>query len=121
MGGPTPGSLVTDGEAVHFLDEPGPWEDGRGLAEERVGGEGVCSGGAVGEEEADSDVVGGWVRGVGDGGVGDELEGHGGGVVDHAGEVLGDGRELGEAEEGEEGAVGAELDADLGFGFSGDG
>lgn len=79
--------------------------------------------GAVVEEEADGDVFRGWEGGGGrDGGVGDELEGHGRGVVWDGGEIgavgvgVGYGREggeIGETEEGLEGAVGAELDVDF--------
>lgn len=58
---------------------------------------------------------------MGDGGVGHELEGHRRGIVDDSGEVDGHGRELGEAEEGEERAVCTELDSDLLGGLSSDG
>lgn len=60
------------------------------------------------EEEADGELVGGG-EGVGSG-VGEELEGHAGGVVGDAVEIWVGGGEVGEAEEGLEAAVGAELD-----------
>lgn len=69
---------------------------------------------AVHKRESHGDLVGRRVRARRDGGVGDELEGHAGGVVDDAGEVLRDGVELGEAEEGQGRGVGAELDAEAG-------
>lgn len=71
----------------------------------------MLGGGSVGKEEADVDVVGG---GVLVGLVGDELKGHGRGVVADAVEVVADLVELGQAEEGHEGSVGAELDVELG-------
>ena len=67
------------------------------------------------EEEAHVYLVGGGDRGGGGGGgVGRELEGHGRGVVWDAVEVGVGGGEVGEAEEGFEGGVGAELEGELG-------
>lgn len=112
--------VVLNGELAHAGLEVVPGEGGLVLAKEWERGEGVGGGGAVGEEEADADVLGG---GLGLGGVGDELKGHGGGVVDDAVKVLGGGGELGEAEEGHEGAVGAKLgvEARAGSGLVNDG
>lgn len=73
---------------------------------------------AVGEHEADGYVIGCGVGGLGDGGVGDELEGHAGCIVDYAGEVLGDGRELTQTKEGQWGGVRAKLDAKARRGFA---
>lgn len=90
-----------------------PRESGVGAAEEgvRSGFTGVGCG-AVVEEEADGEVLGGGEAG-GDVGGGEEFECHRGSVVNHASEVVADGGEVGEAEEGEESGVGAELDAEF--------
>lgn len=70
------------------------------------------------EEEADADVVEGGVGGAANGGVGDEFEYHGRGVVGNAIEIRtiggrGGGKRKGsqasEAEEGKVGGVGAKL------------
>ena len=69
------------------------------------------------EEEAHLEVCGGGERRWS--GVGEELEGHGAGVVWNAEEIVGaveggDGGQVGEAEEGLEAGVGAELDVEFG-------
>lgn len=109
--GLAPALGVSDGEVAHALLEVVPGEGGLVLTEEGELLELMLGGGSVGEEEADVDVVGG---GVLVGLVGDELKGHGGGVVADAVEVVADLVELGQAEEGHEGSVGAELDVELG-------
>lgn len=113
--------MITDGKFVHLVHECVPWDDGLGLSEEGVWGERILGGGAVGEEEANGDLVVAWVRGRCDCRIGHQLKGHRRSVVDDAGEVFGGGGELGKAEEGEEGSIGTELDADLGLGLSSDG
>ena len=64
-------------------------------------------------------VIGG-VRRAGDGGVGDQLKGHGGSVVHDSSEVHGCSRELGETKEGQECSIGSELDSNLLLGLAGD-
>lgn len=91
------------------------------MAEQRVSNKWVDACTAVCEEEADGDLIVGGVRSVRGSGVGYELESHGGCVVDDSGEVLRHLRKLCEAEEGEEGSIGTELDTDLRLGLSGDG
>ncbi len=73
-----PCALTADCEFGHASTEVSPGEDGGGLPEERIclRGAGV-GGGAVVEEEANADVVGGGVAGGGDGRIGDEFEYHG--------------------------------------------
>lgn len=102
---------ISDSEFAHALLEVIPGESGFVLTEKRELLELVLGGGSVGEEEADVDVVSG---GVLVGLVGDELKSHGGGVVADTVEVVADLVELGQAEEGHKGAVGAELDVELG-------
>lgn len=102
---------VGDGELGHARPEVAPGERGLVLAEERERFEFAVGGSPVGEEEANIDVVG---AGLGGGAGGEELEGHGGGVVDNAVEILAGFGELRETEEGHEGAVGAELGIESG-------
>lgn len=110
-----------DGEGVHLGGKLVPGDQLGVAAEERVDlGLGLGAGGSVVEEEADADVVCRGERGRGDGGVCDELKGHGGRVVDDAVEGGVRGGEVGQAEEGEEGGVGAELDVHLALSGSGD-
>lgn len=120
-----PVGSVLDGEAVHARLELGPWQGGAGLAEERQDGGRVVGGGAVGEVVADAEVLRSVGRARGGGGGGgicdDELKDHGGGVVDETLKVRAEVGEVGHAEKGHEGAVGAELDAEGdGGGVAGD-
>lgn len=97
---------------VHLSHERSPWELRLVLPENGVGLGGVAIGGsAVGEQEADKDLI--LVRGGRGSGLGEQLESHGAGVIDDGSEVLRHGGQLGEAEEGGESAVGAELDVEL--------
>ena len=74
------------------------------------------------EGEADGDVAGGWDRSrAADGRVGDELKGHGRGVVGHAVEVSVHGWQAGETEVGGKGCVVAELYSKLALSAAGDG
>lgn len=118
---PAPVGRVADGELVHLRQKAGPGQESLLLAEQRVGLGRKLGGGAVGEQEADRDVVGARVALAADGGVGDELEGHRRGVVDYAREVVGNGGELGKAEEGGEDAISAELDVHGQLAVAGDG
>ena len=68
--------MITDGKLVHLVDERVPWDDGLGLSEEWVCGQRVCGCRAVGEEEADGDIVVAWVGGVGDGCISYQFKGH---------------------------------------------
>lgn len=116
-----PRGLVSDGELVHLRDEGGPADGVLVEVEERVHVHGVRGSRAVRKVEADVDVICRWVRGRRDGGVGEELKGHRRSVVDNPGELVRDSRQLCETKEGQEGSVGAELDADLGGRLAGDG
>jgi len=108
-----PRCLITDGDLAHLGDKGAPGEGGLFLTEERIGLQATIVGrGAVGEHEAHRDLIHGWVR-LGDVGDGDQFKGHARRVLDDAGEVCGDGRELGESEEGEVGGIDAELDAEF--------
>ena len=115
---------VTDGELVHARVEIAPADDVLLTAEKRVCDRlGVLTGSTVGEEESNVNVVCGWVvarRDLG-GSVGEELEGHGRGVVDDAAEVRVGLLQVCEAEEAGESGVGAKLHADLLLALSGDG
>lgn len=99
-----PASSVGDGKLAHAGLEVIPREGGLGLAKERVLGELVLGGSAVGEEEADRHVL---LLGVGGGG--NKLKGHGGGVVADAEELGVSLLQLSKTEEGHEGTVGAKL------------
>lgn len=101
--------LGADGEFVHAVHEGVPGEGGLLLTKQRVGlwlAGGGC--GTVVEEKADVDVGGRgeWARGA----VGEEFKRHGGCVVGYTVKVCVGLRKLGEAEEGLETGVGAELD-----------
>lgn len=79
-------------------------------------------GGVVVEKEAHADI---FRRGKGFGGpAGEEFKRHAGGIVGDPVEIRVGLREVGEAEEGEEGGIGAELEGEFGSGggaLSGDG
>ena len=98
---------------IQLILERGPRNSVLAAAEEREdrGFTGVASR-AVVEQEADLQVAS-----VGETRVnicvGEELKDHGASVVDYAGEVVADLLQIGETEEGHEGRVGAELDAEL--------
>lgn len=105
---------VCDGKLVDAGLEVVPADGSILLAKQGVGLEAVLGSSAVGPEEANGQIVLGGLGGAG----GDELEHHGGGVVADAVEVVGGSGQLGQAEEGHEGGVGAELDVELGDGLA---
>jgi len=103
----------SNSKLIQLILEGSPRDSVLATTEEREdsGFTGVASR-AVVEQEADLQVVSVGETRV-DVCVGEELEDHGAGVVDDAGEVVADLLQVGEAEEGHEGCVGAELDAEL--------
>jgi len=98
---------------IQLILEGSPRNGVLASAEERKDGgfTGVASR-AVVEQETDLEIISVGETRV-DICVGEELEDHGASVVDHAGEVVADLLQVRETEEGHEGRIGAELDAEL--------
>jgi len=103
----------SNSKLIQLILESSPRDSVLASAEEREdsGFTGVARR-AVVEKEADLQVISVGETRI-DICVSEELEDHGAGVVDYAGEVVADLLQVGEAEEGHEGCVGAELDAEL--------
>lgn len=101
--------VILDSKVHHALLEIIPLQRRLLLTEEREQSRGVLGSSAVGEVESHADVINSRGRGVGD-----ELKSHGRGVVANAHEIRAGGLELGETEEGHEGAICAKLDVELG-------
>jgi len=103
----------SDSKLIQLILESSPRDSFLAAAEEREdsGFTGVASR-AVVEQETDLEVIS-----VGESRVnicvGEKLKGHGASVIDNAGEVVADFLQVRETEEGHEGRVGAELDAEF--------
>lgn len=100
---------VLNSKIGHAILEVLP-RDGSGVvSEEREHLGGVLGGSAVGEVEADTDIVNSRI-----GSVGNQLESHGGCVVDNAHKVRASLVKTSQAEEGHESTVSTELDVHFG-------
>ena len=98
---------ILDSDSAHTRLKVVPADSTVCMVEQWINCEWMLSSGAVDKVEPDGNVVGARMW---SGGVGDELESHGGGVVDDGSKVSANRSEVGRAEEGGEGAIGAELD-----------
>lgn len=106
---------VSNSKLVHAGLEGGPAEGGLVLAEKRERLQLVGAGGAVGEKEADAEVLRLEVVAATRS---NQLKGHGGGIVADAVKLWRSSGQLGEAEKGHESAVSAKLEVEArGAGF----